>query len=582
MSTRPLAATPRRCLLAWNVGLVAVAVGSTLAHAAWQTDGTPLVVLPTSQESPAITPDGSSGAIVVWRDSRNGSTSDIYGQRIDASGAISWSPDGLPICAATGTQSSPDVLADGSSGAIVAWRDDRNGTGDVYAQRIDALGQPLWLGNGIPLAASPGNELFPTIISDLSPGIVTLPGFIVGYFDRTIGQPPVLRVQHVDISGSGLWASAASGGVVVTASTGQKGSYSITTDGVGAVQAAKGCVLAWDEMHDSLTWQDLYVNRVNAAGAVQWGSSGTMICGLPSLQTNPCVANVGGDKVVVAWEDTRNGNTDLYAQKLDAACATLWGSDGVPIVIASGGDVTPKVLPDGAGGALVFWRRGARVYGQRLNPSGQAQWDSTGVPVASIDGAVELSDVAPDGIGGAIVSWVDARSGTNDVYAQRVSPAGACHWNPAGVVLCAAAGEQTATGLAGDGTGGVVAAWRDARSGNFDVYANRVAGGGGVVDAPELPNAQEWRVALASENPTRGGARFVIRLERAGSLAMDVLDVAGRRVRTITTGTRANAGTHALAWDGADASGRPVAAGTYFVRTIALGETQATRIVVVH
>jgi hypothetical protein len=513
----------------------------------------------------------------VWRDSRNGSTSDIFGQRIDASGTIAWDPNGLPVCAATGTQSSPDILADGAFGAIVAWRDDRNGTGDVFAQRIDTQGQPLWLGGGIALAASAGNELFPTIISDLSPGVVTLPGFIVSYFDRTIGQPPVLKVQHVDISGSALWVAASTGGVVVTSSTGQKGNSSITTDGVGAVQAAKGAVIAWDEMRDSVTWQDLYVNRVSAAGAVQWGPSGIVICGLPSLSTNACVTNVGADKVVVAWEDTRNGNTDLYAQKLDSSGAALWTDQGLPIVMASGSDLTPKVLADGAGGALVFWRRGARVYGQRLNSNGVGQWLG-GAPVASVDGAVELSDAVSDGAGGAIVSGVDARSGAHDVYVQRVDPAGNSLWNARAWQY--APREQIQTVLAGDGAGGTVAAWRDARSGNFDVYANRVLGSGGVVDAPVLVQAQECRVALASENPTRGGARFVVQTTRAGSLAMDVLDVAGRRVRTIPTAAAASAGTHHLTWDGADASGRPVAAGTYFVRTTAQGETQTTRIVV--
>lgn len=580
MSNRVLAATPRGALLAFALASLSIA-GSSSPALAWQTNGTPLVVLPTTQEFPGIASNGGGGGIVVWRDSRNGATSDIYAQSIDAAGTVSWAFDGLAVCTASGTQSSPDVLEDGASGAVVAWRDDRNGTGDVYAQRVGPQGQPLWLAGGIPLAASLGNELFPTIISDLSPGVVTPPGFIVSYFDRTIGQPPILKVQHVDISGAGFWVSASSGGVVVTSSTGQKGNYSITTDGVGAVQAAKGAVLAWDEMHDSVTWEDLYVSRVNAAGVVQWGSNGIVICGLTSRQTHPCVANIGSDKVVVVWEDTRNGNVDLYAQKMDASGAALWPDQGLPIVIESGSDLTPKVLPYGTGGALVFWRRGARVYGQRVNVNGAAQWTGSGVPAASIDGAVELSDVVSDGAGGAIVSWVDNRGGTNDVYAQRVDASGALLWNAGGVPLCGAPGEQMATVLVSDGSGGAVAAWRDARSGDFDVYANRVLANGGVVDASVPSQAAEWRVALASENPTRGGVRFVVNLPRAGGLAMEVLDVAGRRVQAIPTAGSSSAGARSLAWDGADASGRRVAAGTYFVRTTAAGETQTTRIVVV-
>lgn len=556
----------------------------TSALAAWQIDGASVIVEVAAQENPTLAPDGAGGGIVAWRDSRDGTTSDIYAQRVDTSGALLWPGNGMPVCVTNGTQSSPDIHPDGANGAIVAWRDDRNGTGDVYAQRVGPAGQSLWAGNGIPLASSLGNETFPTIISDLSPGTVTLPGTIVGYFERPLGQPAILRVQHVDISGAALWTPANTGGVVVTASIGQKFVFSIASDGVGAIQVAKGAVLVWEEIRPGVTQEDVYASRVSSAGVLQWGPEGTIVCGLSSRQKNPVIANVGSDKTIVVWEDTRNTITDLFAQKLNANGIRQWAADGVPIVTTAGSDASARIVADGADGALVFWKRGSRVYGQRVNSNGQLQWDADGVPLASVDGAVDLGEVVPDGNGGAIVSWIDSRGGSNDVYAQRVDGSGTLVWNAAGAAFCAAALEQATPVVSSDGSSGAIVAWRDSRSGDADIYANRVTGGGGVVDAAiaswKDAGAAGARFSFASANPTRGGTQFVVTMSRADNVLMDVLDVAGRRVDAISPSGPLAAGAHRLAWDGRNATGTPVAPGTYFIRMTAGDHAQTERVVV--
>ena len=48
-------------------------------------------------------------------------------------------------------------------------------------------------------------------------------------------------------------------------------------------------------------------------------------------------------------------------------------------------------------------------------------------------------------------------------------------------------------------------------------------------------------------------------------MEVDIYDVAGRRVRTLTDAT-VPSGVHRVAWDGKDEAGRPSATGSYFVR----------------
>ena len=71
--------------------------------------------------------------------------------------------------------------------------------------------------------------------------------------------------------------------------------------------------------------------------------------------------------------------------------------------------------------------------------------------------------------------------------------------------------------------------------------------------------------ALASANPSHGPTQLRFALPTARDVSIDVLDVSGRRVRTLTNG-RQEAGVHSVEWNGADEQGRALPNGTYFAR----------------
>ncbi|MCX5800866.1 MAG: T9SS type A sorting domain-containing protein [Candidatus Eisenbacteria bacterium] len=77
---------------------------------------------------------------MTWHDYRNESSSDIYAQKVNGSGAVQWVANGVDICTATGNQVYPAITSDGAGGAIVTWYDARSGNYDVYAQRVTAAG----------------------------------------------------------------------------------------------------------------------------------------------------------------------------------------------------------------------------------------------------------------------------------------------------------------------------------------------------------------------------------------------------------------------------------------------------------
>jgi hypothetical protein len=73
------------------------------------------------------------------------------------------------------------------------------------------------------------------------------------------------------------------------------------------------------------------------------------------------------------------------------------------------------------------------------------------------------------------------------------------------------------------------------------------------------------RLLPSRPNPFRGATVVAFDLPRAEDVQVRVYDLAGREVRTLFRG-RAEAGRHALDWDGRDAKGRATAAGVYFVK----------------
>ena len=79
--------------------------------------------------------------------------------------------------------------------------------------------------------------------------------------------------------------------------------------------------------------------------------------------------------------------------------------------------------------------------------------------------------------------------------------------------------------------------------------------------------------------PNPFGTETAVRfgLARESAVVLEVVDVNGRVVRELVTGSLA-AGEHVVAWDGRDAAGRPVASGVYFGRLATAAGTTTLRI----
>src|SRR5439155_21813667 len=159
----------------------------------------------------------------------------------------------------------------------------------------------------------------------------------------------------------------------------------------------------------------------------------------------------------IAWEDHRGSTSDIYVQHVDRAGSIQWAPDGVALCAAAGDQFAPKCITDGAGGAMVTWedyRSGtnADIYARRVNAAGVPVGLANGVGLCTASGDQLTPDIVRDGANGAIVTWFDAR-GDNpfDIYAQRMDSSGVAQWITNGVAISAALDSQEEPILTADG-----------------------------------------------------------------------------------------------------------------------------------
>jgi transposase len=436
------------------------------AFAFWQYDGNAVCRAARGQFYPEITPDGEGGAVVTWLHDPD-TLSDIYAQRVDEAGNLLWTTSGVAVCEDTDKQDHPRIISDGSGGAIIVWSDHRGDDYDIYAQRVNASGIPLWGANGVPICLEIGEQDYPVIASDGAGGAI-----ICWHDSQSAGQFDIYA-RRVDTSGKVLWTN---NGVAVCSEIGNQMYPEITSDGVG------GAIIVWLDRREGGV-DHIYAQRVDGSGALMWTANGVAVCKATGVRWYPKLASDGAGGAIITWYDWRaNTGYAVYVQRVDTFGAPLY-ENGVVIcahTVSPFDHWAPAISADGAGGAIVIWQDVRNVetigiYAQRVSASGSPSWVANGIAVSASAGSQERLSITSDGAGGAITCWTDHRSGNHDIYAQRMDPSGHSLWAADGSAVCTASGVQKYSVITQSGVGGAIICWQDVRSGlDSDIYAQKM------------------------------------------------------------------------------------------------------------
>lgn len=371
----------------------------------WGPNGTIICNEVDYQRYCRMSSDGNGGAIIVWNDRRDGSSSHIYAQKINETGVVQWKSNGTVVCNESVAEEYLDICSDGNGGAIITWIDWRDLGSDVYAQRIDSNGINLWTPNGTLICDAIGYQSRPKIVSDNSiNSIIVWEDFRNGRRD--------IYTQRVNSTGAIKWQT---NGIVICNFTADQWFPKICQDGQG------GGIITWEDYRNAIpNSMDIYAQRIDKEGNTLWVDNGTEICTSPMDQKNVELCPDGNGGAIIAWTDYRNIELDVYVQKINSSGNTSWTVDGLKLT-RSGYQAAPQISSNGNGGAFVVFtdnrlsESGLSI--QHIDESGNLAWNPNGMYITKAIGSQQEQKICITTNGYPLVTWQDNRD-FYDIYAS--------------------------------------------------------------------------------------------------------------------------------------------------------------------
>lgn len=429
-----------------------------------------------------------------------------------------WIPNGTTIRATPSNDETPRGLApDGFGGALVVWAENTlNFDGYVRMQRVTAAGSfaPGWTVDGRVLLHTNRPSSVDAVVPDGVGGL-----YVLAHYYTPSELVQLLRFD----SAAGVPSGWPTGGYSFDAGYCEQCSNSfylgtVVGDPLGGCHLAIG-TSTHHQYEPPTSW--LGITQFDASGAVSqgWSQPGT------NCVTWPLLGSDGSGGVVGFLQNTCSGQREFFAWPANGVATSvpmdpasypyssiardvnngLWlvghqaSSTGEVLVqqIAANGSPLPgwesglplpgpegarTAIPDATGGMYFLWHEpGPIVRCIRMQADGSfaPSWDPTGEIITPGPSHAETYEASADGEGGVFISWTDASGAAVSgaaIFASRMSSDGsiAPEFAPAGRTIVSGVSVITNMRLATTSPGAAIVCWADNRSGNSDIYAQRL------------------------------------------------------------------------------------------------------------
>jgi hypothetical protein len=296
-------------------------------------------------------------------------------------------------------------------------------------------------------------------------------GMIAAWADAR-GDHESVWAQRLDHSGRAVWPE---NGVELRAGTWSPGYFGAVSDGQG------GMIAEWYDHLAGPYAVQITAQRVDSAGSVLWGSSGTVVVGSnANREYAAAIARDGRGGAIVAWEMEFYSVPDqdtLAIQRLDSLGRPRWGPSGVVVHVDSFLNRAPHLCTDARNGCFVAWTAGCDLvraaWVQRVDSSGRPVWAAPGVRPMT-DSSYQLVEDAVSCSGGCIVAWKTGWLGSAGIRAQHMTGDGSRLWGDSGVSVYDGPGKVwVVRGVVGDSNSSFWL-WVEERSGSLSIYAQRL------------------------------------------------------------------------------------------------------------
>ena len=467
--------------------------------------GTLLAAAANDQRFPSLAVTGGQ-ALVVWEDIRNGASTDIFGSRVDATGAP-LDGGNLLVSTVSNTQETPAVASNGTL-YLAVWRDYRSDSlGDIYGARVTANGTLLDPA-GFVICNAGNYQLTPRVASSGGDFLVVWQDFRNGVHDDVLGARVTSAGAVLDPNS--LLLSTALGAQRLPSVAGNTNGY----------------LVVWQDRRSGSS-DDIYGTRVGLDAAVR-DASGLAICTVLGDQKAPSAAGLN-DRFFVAWEDLRAGGSNRVFGTSVLANGQSGTANGFELSSVGGEQLGLRVAAS-TNQFLAVWQgrmngNDFNLYGTRITESGVVL-ETNSISINTATGDQTRPAVASKG-GDFVVVWEDQRvAERTNLYSTRLTANGTV-LDPAGELTAPDTGKHRAPAIAHAG-GDYLLVYQTLDAGN-------IARARGVIQYP----AAQPTISLSP-----GSTRFVA---GGGAVAIDptaiLVDAASANFEsgTLTVDITANA-----------------------------------------
>ncbi|MEM7038190.1 MAG: hypothetical protein AAF570_14495, partial [Bacteroidota bacterium] len=433
---------------------------NNLGEPAWGEEGKEVCATSRSQTEPAIWPDAEGGLWCSWTDRRDPGSAHIYLQHVNGLGRPLLRKEGSKMAAehsqVWAKLAGLKILAARTGHFFVVWEDFRSGDKDpdLYIQKLDQRGKPVWRRGGIPVCLAPGEQSRPVLVED------GVGGVIVSWADRRNMRDDNIYAQRISAWGKMLWRSD---GVQVCGAASDQNSIRAISDG------KEGIVLCWVDARTLVeTGFDLYIQRIGHDGASLWRKDGKPFARYPGLQSAPSLVSDGQGGAYIAWMDARSAHSNIYVQHIDEFGIYEWEYGGRCPVPMSANQRNPSLVRNRTGDLFLAWQEGRfgdgfeKLFLQCITPNGRKLWDRYGIQVCNHPGRQARPKLAVDDYGNLWVAWLDERNRRYagvQLMAQKYDIGGEVKWQDDGVKLGESMEEWNPYGITLDAKGNFYAIW---------------------------------------------------------------------------------------------------------------------------
>jgi hypothetical protein len=350
----------------------------------------------------------------------------------------------------------PSVDSDGTYSYFV-W--DNSVTSIIYLQKLDLGGNSQFVGGEDLSIESSGFSPDIKVIKDLNLSMC---------FTKKMIDHNNIYVSFLDSSGGILSSGFADSQITNQANCRLSYSHSASTT-----------IVVWDDERDfASNSNDVYIKIYNDDFTTR--SINRVNANTPFNQYDPDSVVDSDGNIYVVWTDERNGDEDIYMQKLDSNGNRIWTSDKIINIETNNGQNSPAIAVDSNNYIYVVWtdnRSGDDgIYMQKLDSSGNNIWSADKRVNVETYANQHSPKITIDDSDNIYVVWVDNRNVNNnsndDIYLQKLNTDGSKFSRDYRVNINNDASSQNMVDISINNNYPIVV-WSDNRNDKHDIYFSK-------------------------------------------------------------------------------------------------------------